>query len=261
MLRARSCQTHSHGRTCGHSAGGYDDPPSTDVGAEALCRFAACPGTSTKRSQTHAPNTHGAPLPQAVARGTDQGARVWAEGYHEGQSDRDRGQCKGLEQGDRLSQSGLICDNSLLTTPLASVSTRQLPDRVTPLLTNLPWLPIAPGKSRPRPLQSGLTASEASSPATSTSYPVTVPRTCRLLFSQQIPPSSLKHFPTRPPGPILLSAPSPLTGTSSSVPSGSSSSPWLSSGLWAPPPSTLTPWASPPPHSVQFHLQSSLSLS
>lgn len=110
----------------------------------------------------------------------------------------------------------------------------QLPACITPLLTNLPQLPIAPRKSS-RPSQSS--TSEGSSPPTS-SYTVTLPGPCRLLLRLQFTSASLKHFPTGPPGPILFSSPFPPPW-SFLVP------PELRSGLWVSPSSILTPRTPP----------------
>ena len=111
----------------------------------------------------------------------------------------------------------------------------QLPACVTPLLTNLPWLPVAPRKSSSRPSQSR--TSEGSSSPTS-SYTVTLPGPRRLLVRPQFTSISSKHFPTGFPGPTLFSSPSPPPW-SFLVP------PELRSGLWVSPSSTLTPWAPP----------------
>lgn len=110
----------------------------------------------------------------------------------------------------------------------------QLPACITPLLTNLPQLPIAPRKSS-RPSQSS--TSEGSSPPTS-SYTVILPGPCRLLLRLQFTSASLKHFPTGPPGPILFSSPFPPPW-SFLVP------PELRSGLWVSPSSILTPRTPP----------------
>lgn len=56
---------------------------------------------------------------------------------------------------DRLNQSGLPLITASSSSPCLSLPTVQLPDHTTPLLMNLQWLPIAPGKASPRPSQPG----------------------------------------------------------------------------------------------------------